>query len=50
MLEIIKALPHNPKTVYDHWVLGKAFGYSDESIGEFLTTPKRSSTTTRTRR
>lgn len=35
MLEIIKALP-DPKTKFDHWVLGKAFGYSDEAIKEFL--------------
>lgn len=44
MLEIIKALPDKPKTNYDHWVLGKAFGYSDDAIEEFLrmylTTPE----------
>lgn len=39
MLEIIKALPDNPNCVYDHWVLGKAFGYSDEAIEEFLLNP-----------
>ena len=32
MIEIIKALPDDPKTIYDHWVLGKAFGYSDEEL------------------
>jgi hypothetical protein len=36
MLEIIKALPEQPNTIYDHWVLGKLFGYSDESIAEFI--------------
>lgn len=38
MIEIIKSLPEKPKTIYDHWVLGKAFGYSDEAIKEFLST------------
>lgn len=38
MLEIIKSLPEQPKTVLDHWVLGKAFGYSDEAIRIFLET------------
>lgn len=38
MLEVIKLLPEQPKTIYDHWVLGKAFGYSDEAIKEFLET------------
>lgn len=37
ILEVIKALPHGePKIVYDHWVLGKLFGYSEDSIQEFL--------------
>jgi hypothetical protein len=36
MLEIIKALPDKPSSVLDHWVLGKAFGYTDEAIEEFL--------------
>lgn len=36
MLEIIKSLPKEPKTVFDHWILGKAFGYSDEAIKNFL--------------
>jgi hypothetical protein len=36
MLEIIKALPDKPNSVFDHWVLGKAFGYTDEAIEEFL--------------
>lgn len=36
MLEIIKALPKQPKTIFEHWVLGKVFGYSEQSIKEFL--------------
>lgn len=38
MLEVIKSLPEKPKTIFEHWVLGKAFGYSDEAIREFLST------------
>lgn len=38
MEEIIKKMPEKPKTVYDHWVLGKIFGYSDEAIKEYLET------------
>jgi len=40
MEEIIKCLPEEPKTAYEHWVLGKAFGYSDEVIAEFIRTIK----------
>lgn len=36
MKHIIKELPEEPATLFDHWVLGKAFGYSDSSIMEFL--------------
>jgi len=36
LLKVIKSLPEQPKTTFDHWILGKAFGYSDDSIGEFL--------------
>lgn len=43
MLEIIKKLPEQPKTIFDHWILGKAFGYSDEAIKNFvLTKPLKS--------
>ena len=38
MLEVIKKLPEQPKTIFEHWVLGKAFGYSDEAIKNFLQT------------
>lgn len=36
LLEVIKKMPEKPKTVYDHWVLGKIFGYSDEAIKNYL--------------
>jgi hypothetical protein len=36
LIEIIKYLPKNPQTSYDHWIIGKACGYSDDAIGEFL--------------
>lgn len=36
MFEVIKSLPEEPKTVYEHWILGKVFGYSDEAIREFV--------------
>jgi len=36
MLEIIKQLPNNPQSAFDHWILGKAFGYSDEAIKNFI--------------
>lgn len=38
MLEIIKKLPEQPKTIFEHWILGKAFGYSDQAIKDFLET------------
>ena len=36
ILKIIQNLPYKPETVFDHWVLGKIFGYSDEAIGKCL--------------
>ena len=36
MLDIIKNTPDKPESKYDHWVLGNLFGYSHESIMEFL--------------
>lgn len=33
LIDIIKNLPDNPQTPYEHWILGKACGYSDEAIG-----------------
>lgn len=36
LIEIIKNLPEQPQTPYEHWILGKACGYSDDAIGEFI--------------
>jgi hypothetical protein len=36
MKKIIKSLPDKPKSAYDHWVLGKVFGYSDTEIFSFI--------------
>jgi len=36
ILENIKKLPGKPKTIYDHWVLSKAFSFPDETIEEFI--------------
>lgn len=33
---IIAALPANPETDLDHWMLGKLFGYEEAAIGAFL--------------
>lgn len=38
MLEVIKKLPEQPKTIFEHWILGKAFGYSDEAIKNYIQT------------
>lgn len=37
MKEIIESLPNVPTTAFDHWVLGKMFGYSDIEIFTFIT-------------
>ena len=36
MFEVIKSLPDKPKTIYEHWILGKVFGYSEEAIKKFV--------------
>ena len=36
MLKIIQSLPQKPETMFDHWILGKIFGYSDETIRQYL--------------
>lgn len=36
VLEVIKAMRQAPQTVFDHWALGKLFGYTEEAIHEFL--------------
>jgi hypothetical protein len=40
ILEVIKATPQAPKTVFDHWVLGKLFGYEEAAIEDFLKTKR----------
>lgn len=39
ILEAIKKSPQVPKTSFDHWLLGKLYGYEEASIHEFLTKP-----------
>lgn len=36
ILNVIEATRQAPKTAYDHWVLGKLFGYSEEAIRDFV--------------
>ena len=38
LLEVIKAAPEHPNSIFEHWVLGKLFGYSDEAIRDFVKT------------
>ena len=38
ILEVIKSVPQVPDTVFDHWLLGKLFGYEEVAIQEFLGT------------
>ncbi|MYL32188.1 hypothetical protein [Pontibacillus yanchengensis] len=42
ILDIIAQLPQAPKTSFDHWVLGKLYGYDEASISEFLVKLDRS--------
>lgn len=49
MLEVIKKIitlfpPEKPETAFDHWALGKAFGYSDEAIEEYIKSHARKET------
>lgn len=39
ILEVIKAVRQAPETAFDHWVLGKLFGYSEEAIQAFVDLP-----------
>jgi hypothetical protein len=43
VLEVIKSVPQAPKTVLDHWMLGKLFGYEESAIHEFLAKNQRNS-------
>lgn len=36
VLEIIRGLPQVPESIVDHWLLGKLYGYDEESIADFL--------------
>ena len=36
ILDVIKNLPNSPQNVFEHWVLGKLFGYDEQSIAEFI--------------
>lgn len=36
ILNVIQGSPDAPISSYDHWVLGKLFGYDEQSIHEFL--------------
>lgn len=36
ILDVIKTVPQAPESAFDHWVLGKLFGYEEAAIQEFL--------------
>lgn len=36
ILEIIKIVRHSPQSTFDHWVLGKLFGYDEAAIAKFI--------------
>jgi len=36
ILEVIKSTGQAPITNVDHWILGKLFGYDEQSINDFL--------------
>lgn len=36
ILDVIQTVRQAPRTVFDHWVLGKLFGYSEEAIQAFV--------------
>lgn len=36
LVDVIKAAPEHPNSTFEHWVLGKLFGYSDEAIRDFV--------------
>ncbi|WP_281868300.1 hypothetical protein [Brevibacillus parabrevis] len=37
ILDVIKNIPQTPSSVFDHWILGKLFGYEESAIQEFVT-------------
>ena len=36
ILDVIKSLPQYPTSTFNHWVLGKLFGYDENSISNYL--------------
>jgi hypothetical protein len=36
VLDVIQSLPQVPSNNYEHWLLGKLFGYGEEAIAEFI--------------
>lgn len=38
LLDVIKVAPEYPNSIFDHWVWGKLFGYSEEAIRDFVAT------------
>lgn len=36
ILEVIKSVPQAPSAVFEHWLLGKLFGYEEAAIHEFI--------------
>jgi hypothetical protein len=36
ILEVIQSTPQVPSTSFDHWVLGKLYGYDEVAIEEFV--------------
>lgn len=37
--EVIENAPEKPNSTFDHWILGKLFGYSDAEIRKFINRP-----------
>ncbi len=36
ILDVITTLPRVPETSFDHWALGKLFGYEESAIQQFI--------------
>lgn len=34
--KVISTIPRKPKTITEHWLLGKLFGYSEQAIHDFI--------------
>lgn len=46
ILEVIQSTTPVPNTPFDHWVLGKLYGYDESSIAEYLNESNEDATTT----